>query len=224
MGGFDSEISANQKTFAESRFGSEAVTRLRSAFGRSKHAMLFADDERRWITGNHAAADLLSTPLDEIPWHKIDDFLPPGFEADRVWQAFIDSGSAEGWIRLIVPGHTQVPVEYSCIASVLPGRHLITYLTPDEELPEGAEILARSAAAKTGSDLLSDQPELSKREREVLELVAEGCLTREIGDKLFLSPETVKSHVQNALAKLSAHTRAHAVAISLVGGQITFQP
>jgi hypothetical protein len=38
--------------------------------------------------------------------------------------------------------------------------------------------------------------------------------------RLFLSPETIKTHVQNAMTKLSAHTRAHAVAIALVTGQI----
>jgi hypothetical protein len=35
-----------------------------------------------------------------------------------------------------------------------------------------------------------------------------------------VSPETIKSHVQNAMTKLGAHTRAHAVAISLRDGQI----
>ena len=37
---------------------------------------------------------------------------------------------------------------------------------------------------------------------------------------MFLSPETVKSHVQNAMSKLGAHTRADAVAIALATGQI----
>jgi DNA-binding CsgD family transcriptional regulator len=38
--------------------------------------------------------------------------------------------------------------------------------------------------------------------------------------RLRVSPETIKSHVQNAMAKLGAHTRAHAVAIALSTGQI----
>ena len=53
--------------------------------------------------------------------------------------------------------------------------------------------------------------------------VAAGLQTREIAEKLFLSPETVKSHVQNSLEKLDAHTRAHAVAMALMSGQITFK-
>ena len=51
------------------------------------------------------------------------------------------------------------------------------------------------------------------REIEVLQLIAEGLVNREIGERLFLSEETVKSHVRHLLAKLQARSRAHAVAI-----------
>ena len=39
----------NAQAFAESRFGPQAVVRLRVAFERSRHPMLIADDRRRWI-------------------------------------------------------------------------------------------------------------------------------------------------------------------------------
>jgi hypothetical protein len=39
---------------------------------------------------------------------------------------------------------------------------------------------------------------------------------------LILSPEAVKTHVHHAMTKLGAHTRAHAVAISIVTGQISW--
>ena len=51
------------------------------------------------------------------------------------------------------------------------------------------------------------------REIEVLQLVSDGLVNREIGDRLFLSEETVKSHVRHLLAKLQARSRAHAVAV-----------
>ena len=38
-----------------------------------------------------------------------------------------------------------------------------------------------------------------------------------------MSPETVKSHVQNAMSKLGVHTRAHAVAVALVSGLIRWE-
>ena len=51
------------------------------------------------------------------------------------------------------------------------------------------------------------------RETEVLQLISDGLVNREIGERLFLSEETVKSHVRHILAKLQARSRAHAVAV-----------
>jgi DNA-binding NarL/FixJ family response regulator len=57
------------------------------------------------------------------------------------------------------------------------------------------------------------EQEPTNRELEVLQLISEGLVNREIGQRLFLSEETVKSHVRHLLAKLQARSRAHAVAI-----------
>jgi DNA-binding NarL/FixJ family response regulator len=59
------------------------------------------------------------------------------------------------------------------------------------------------------------------REIEVLQLVSEGLVNREIGDRLYLSEETVKSHVRHLLAKLQARSRAHAVAVGFRRGLLT---
>ena len=56
------------------------------------------------------------------------------------------------------------------------------------------------------------------REIEVLQLISDGLVNREIGQRLFLSEETVKSHVRHLLAKLQARSRAHAVAIGFRRG------
>jgi DNA-binding NarL/FixJ family response regulator len=58
------------------------------------------------------------------------------------------------------------------------------------------------------------------REIQVLQLIAEGLVNREIGQSLFLSEETVKSHVRHLLAKLQARSRAHAVAVGFRRGLI----
>jgi DNA-binding NarL/FixJ family response regulator len=58
------------------------------------------------------------------------------------------------------------------------------------------------------------------REIQVLQLIAEGLVNREIGQQLFLSEETVKSHVRHLLAKLQARSRAHAVAVGFRRGLI----
>jgi DNA-binding CsgD family transcriptional regulator len=53
---------------------------------------------------------------------------------------------------------------------------------------------------------------LSRREYEVLELVAAGLSNQNIADKLFVSTSTVKTHVSNVLAKLDASRRTEAIA------------
>jgi DNA-binding CsgD family transcriptional regulator len=55
--------------------------------------------------------------------------------------------------------------------------------------------------------------ELSGRELQVLQLTAEGLTNAEIGKMLFLSQETVKSHLRNLLAKLQVRNRTHAVGL-----------
>jgi DNA-binding NarL/FixJ family response regulator len=64
------------------------------------------------------------------------------------------------------------------------------------------------------------QPILSPRECEVLELLAEGATNRDAAKHLFLSEETVKSHVRSAMLKLHARTRTHAVVLALREGLI----
>jgi DNA-binding NarL/FixJ family response regulator len=72
-------------------------------------------------------------------------------------------------------------------------------------------VLAASLATRRGDD----RKPLSEREREVLRLLAEGGSYAEIGESLFLSPDTVRAHAQRAMLKLGARTRTQAVAVAL---------
>lgn len=67
----------------------------------------------------------------------------------------------------------------------------------------------------------ADQVALTSRELDVLRLLAAGLTNREIGARLFLSPETVKTHLQSLYRKLGVEGRAHAVAIALRRGYLT---
>jgi DNA-binding NarL/FixJ family response regulator len=86
---------------------------------------------------------------------------------------------------------------------------------------------ARRSSRRHGS-VIPLTPQISRelgqdptaREIEVLQLVADGLVNREIGERLFLSEETVKSHVRHLLAKLQARSRAHAVAVGFRRGLI----
>ena len=68
----------------------------------------------------------------------------------------------------------------------------------------------RPADAQVGPD-----GPLSEREREILQLLAEGYHTEEVARRIGLSAETVKSDTKRAIGKLEADTRVHAVAIAL---------
>ena len=79
----------------------------------------------------------------------------------------------------------------------------------------------RQAAAKP---VIDDPIDLTPRELEVLELFAEGHSTREMALLLWVSEETVKSHVKKVLDRLQARTRAHAVALAFRAGILKPEP
>jgi DNA-binding CsgD family transcriptional regulator len=78
----------------------------------------------------------------------------------------------------------------------------------DDEPSEWPRDLARAAEqASIGGQVGS----LTIREREVLQLLAEGHNTKRIAERLFISPVTVKHHVQNIMMKLGVHRRIEAI-------------
>lgn len=62
---------------------------------------------------------------------------------------------------------------------------------------------------------------LSKRQREILERVAQGESSRDIGARLDMSVSTVRNHMRSVMDRLGARNRAHAVILALQSGQIT---
>ena len=66
------------------------------------------------------------------------------------------------------------------------------------------------------------QVSLSGREREIIGLLARGLTGEQVAEELVLSTETVKTHIRNAMNKLEARNRVHAIAIALREGIIDF--
>jgi DNA-binding NarL/FixJ family response regulator len=88
-------------------------------------------------------------------------------------------------------------------------RHLIEQFVhrPNVERPQG-----------------KDFERLTEREIEVLRLVARGLSNQEIGDELFVSPATAKTHVSRLLMKLAARDRAQLIVIAYETGLVEARP
>lgn len=84
----------------------------------------------------------------------------------------------------------------------------------------GGKIALRSAALRKGNDWPGAQLGLTQREAEVLAQIVNGLDNRAIGKALFITEDTVKSHVKSIFRKLGARDRGQAVSIALREGLI----
>lgn len=82
------------------------------------------------------------------------------------------------------------------------------------------QMLKTKETPNTESGERSDIFQLSQREKEILELLAEGFEYKEIGDRLFISPNTVKKHCISIYQKLHVNNRAQALKIAYMKGLI----
>jgi DNA-binding NarL/FixJ family response regulator len=79
----------------------------------------------------------------------------------------------------------------------------------------GEAVLSPPVATRVLRAARSDEPALSAREVEILELVARGTTNREAAERLFISEATVKTHLAHIYAKLGVDTRAAAIATAI---------
>jgi len=99
---------------------------------------------------------------------------------------------------------------------VLKGADIQDLLTAVRTVARGETYVYQSLTGKLVADYLSriedgadrkDYDGLSKREREVLALIAEGLTTSQIADRLYVSPHTVQTHRDHVMTKLDLHSR-----------------
>lgn len=97
----------------------------------------------------------------------------------------------------------------SLLAALVAARHGLTVLDASFTLGE-----ARAIAAHAGADL-------TRRETEVLALMADGLANKEIAQRLAISDHTAKFHVNGVLGKLGAQSRTEAVVLAARRGLLT---
>jgi DNA-binding NarL/FixJ family response regulator len=102
------------------------------------------------------------------------------------------------------------------IRSVANGAHVL----PPQMTGTLFSQIARDAVARGRPETL-DSVRMTPREREVINLIAEGLSNKEIAGRLNLATHTVKSHVRNVMEKLTLHTRLQIAAFAHNSGHAT---
>jgi DNA-binding NarL/FixJ family response regulator len=135
------------------------------------------------------------------------------FDLDEYVYAALRAG-ASGFLHKDTPPHDllhgiRVVAAGDSLLAPSITRHLIEQYVqrPTSERPSG-----------------KDFERLTEREVEVLRLVARGLSNQEIGDELFVSPATAKTHVSRLLMKLAARDRAQLIVIAYETGLVEARP
>jgi DNA-binding CsgD family transcriptional regulator len=139
-------------------------------------------------------------------------------DGDRIearWEQLLRTNQLYGERVVQHANGTRLHVSYAAHGTTVEDRWMALIVTLSARpQPDGPELIG-GASKESPAVVVS---KLTAREREVVRLVALGSNTRRIAAELSLSPDTIRSHVRNAMAKTGAHTRAHLVALVLSDG------
>lgn len=87
----------------------------------------------------------------------------------------------------------------------------------DPNLPGAGSATIRAGSGASDGDRTTGDA-LSPREHDVLAVMAQGCSDREIAERLFISHNTARKHVQNVIRKLGVHSKLEAVVVAVRDG------
>jgi len=172
-------------------------------FERSSNPVALLDENRTIVQLNDAAAELFGGDRELLVGHSIADSVRPSERARSAleWEQFLRTGEYSGRREVIRADGSSVKVDFAARIAGVDGARRAIYVAMVDAEQDGPR-----------EDSVAELP-LTVREREVVMLIALGRDTAEIAAELHISPETVRSHVRNAMAKLDVHTRAQLVAV-----------
>ena len=180
-------------------------------FERTANPVALLDEDRQIVAVNAAAAELLGAPREQLVGRSLRESVKPSelVQSDAEWDRFLSTGEYAGSRDMVRADGGEVHVEFAARLAGIDGHRRAIYVAMAAGEPEAVTI-ARGAA----------ELGLTEREREVVTLIAMGHDTGDIAADLHISPETVRTHVRNAMGKLNVHTRAQLVAVVLTGEQM----
>ncbi|SRR5579871_2658026 len=178
-------------------------------FERTSNPVALLDEQRKIVDVNRSAAELLGGTRDELRGRSLRASVKPDelVRSDAEWDLFMRTGEYSGSRDLVRPDGSEVAVDFAARLADVGGRRMAIYVA-----------MVRSPAEQARLESAGGDLGLTAREREVVTLIAMGLDTGDIADELHISPETVRTHVRNAMTKLDVHTRAQLVAVVLCNG------
>jgi PAS domain S-box-containing protein len=184
-------------------------------FKRTSNPVVLLDEQRRVVDVNDAGLSLFGRDrADVIGSSMVDSIRPDEREAAAgEWEEFLRTGEYTGKRALLRADGSEVEVEFAARLERIGARRMATYVVMVDEEP-----------TPTRTPLAAGELPLTNREREVVTLIALGRESAEIARELHISPDTVRTHVRNAMSKLGARTRAQLVALVLCGGHAVDVP
>jgi two-component system, NarL family, response regulator YdfI len=161
---------------------------------------------------------LLVDAASEPPEHIIESLADSDLAAEIPTVVLVDATSAETSAQVLHAGiRSLLPSDVSTdqlVAALQAAAAGLVVLHP-------TEIPAVLSTAAPASQPLAELPEpLTRREREVLQMLAAGLANKEIAARLNISDHTAKFHVAAILGKLGAATRTEAVALGIRRGLV----
>ena len=180
-----------------------------TAFRRSANAMFVVGLDRRIVAVNQAGTVLAGRSAEALTGERMTTLLdgPADAPDDAAWRAQVLRGESFGDRRIRRPDGSTHIVDFAMRASRAAGTVLVLGVCVHDH---GAR----------RSERPHEPAPLTKREQEIVRLIALGEVTPEICAALHIAPDTVRTHVRNAMAKTGARTRAQLIAIALTEGLI----
>jgi PAS domain S-box-containing protein len=172
---------------------------LQAAFDALPSAIVVFDGEGRYTHANAQASHIMGATVGQIVGRRVGEFTSEENQGSvkRLLNDLITHGECSGVHHIRGLSGKDRVIRYRARSGFMPGMHIVV----SEELrPAGRH--------------------LSPREVEIMTLMARGLNGTKIAEELTISRETVRTHIRNAMEKLQARTRPHAIALAAASGEI----
>jgi PAS domain S-box-containing protein len=216
-----------------------------AALDRAAEGAFLIDNNQRIIYWNRAAQEILGYAPGEVLGRSCYDIVQGRDDHDHTWcrgNCYVTAKARAGqpvetfntcamtksgelrWINISIlalqaPGETEAPTILHLFRDASELKLREQFAQQVLHLVEHMQQHAPFGPAASHNSLWAEK--LTERERDVLQLLAQGYSTQQIAQALSISKSTTRNHIQNVYQKLGVHTRAQAVAYAFEHGLVS---